>query len=141
MDNIGPEQGSFNNQSEPNQQPENEAKLAQTFESVIALLESKIAKLITSKNLVAAEAKVSLSAALLSFAICLTLVVIVSVIWLLLNAVVGLTLYKMYPSLALVIGSLLLLNSALAVWLFIQLKRIWHRVGFKASASLLLNGD
>lgn len=126
MDNMGPEQGGFNNQSKPNQQPENEAKLAQTFESVTALLESKIAKLITSKNLVA---------------ICLTLVVIVSVIWLLLNAVVGLTFYKMNPSLALVIGSLLLFNSALAVWLFIQLKRIWHRVGFKASASLLLNGD
>lgn len=137
MDNFGPKQETSFDTNDDETQSNSHASLEQTYDSVKALFDSKVAKLITSKQLVVAEAKMSLSALLLSFAISLCLVVIVSVIWILLNGAVGLLVYTLMPNVASVIGILLVLNGTLAVGLFYQLTRVWRLVGFSASLSEL----
>ena len=128
------------------QQPNDElgaqaASFIKTYKSIEALFGSKIAKLIALKGLIVAEAKLSLSAILLSFAISLTLVVVTAVVWILLNIGVGLIFYEFSNSAAISIIILLTINTLLALWLFKQLKTIWNLVGFHSMISNLVKGD
>lgn len=118
-----------------------DASFKKTYDSIEALFGSKIARLIASKNLVVAEAKLSLSAILLSFAISLTLVVIAAVIWILLNIGLGLAVYKFIDSISLSIILLLVINTSLGLWLFKQLKSIWKLVGFHSTVAQIVEGN
>lgn len=120
---------------------EQSASFKKTYNSIEALFGSKIARLIASKNLVVAEAKLSLSAILLSFAISLTLVVIGAVIWILLNIGLGLVVYKFIDSISLSIILLLVVNTSLGLWLFKQLKSIWKLVGFHSTVAQIVEGN
>ncbi|WP_076420682.1 hypothetical protein [Colwellia sp. UCD-KL20] len=120
---------------------EQSASFKKTYDSIEALFGSKIARLIASKNLVVAEAKLSLSAILLSFAISLTLVVIAAVIWILLNIGLGLVVYKFIDSISLSIILLLVVNTSLGLWLFKQLKSIWKLVGFHSTVAQIVEGN
>jgi hypothetical protein len=117
------------------------ASFTKTYESIDALFGSKIARLIASKNLVVAEAKLSLSAILLSFAISLTLVVIAAVIWILLNIGAGLVVYELIHSISLSIVILLIINTLLGLWLFKQLKSVWELVGFYSTVTDIIEGE
>ena len=123
------------------EQVEQTASFKETYDSIAVLFESKIAKLKASKNLVVAEAKISLSAILLSFAISLTLVVIVAVIWVLINFGLGLLVVELTQSLSLSLFILLTINILLGLWLFKQLKSIWKLVGFHSMISTLVEDD
>lgn len=118
-----------------------EASFKKTYDSIEALFGSKIARLIASKNLMVAEAKLSLSAILLSFAISLTLVVIAAVVWILLNIGVALIVYHFVQAIGLSIIILLMINSALGLWLFKQLKSIWKLVGFHSTVAEIVKGE
>jgi len=117
------------------------ASFTKTYESIEALFGSKIARLIASKNLVVAEAKLSLSAILLSFAISLTLVVIAAVLWILLNIGAGLMVYELIHSISLSIIILLIINTLLGLWLFKQLKAVWKLVGFYSTVTDIIEGE
>tara|TARA_R110002050_G_scaffold191458_1_gene326215 strand:+ start:1039 stop:1467 length:429 start_codon:yes stop_codon:yes gene_type:complete len=117
------------------------ASFKKTYESIEALFGSKIAKLIASKNLVIAEAKLSLSAILLSFAISLMLVVITTMLWILLNIGIGLIIYELIESIGLSIVTLLIINASLGLWLSKQLKNIWKLVGFHSTVSNIIESD
>ena len=105
----------------------------QTYEGIEALWESKIAKLITSKNLIAAE--VSFSAILLALAIALGLTLITTAVWILLNFGAGLIVMQLTQSIAIALTSLITVNILLGLWLFKQLKQIWRLVGVPAALS------
>ena len=66
-----------------------EPSFKQTYASIEALYESKVAKLVASKDLMAAEIKLSFSAILLSVALTLALTLIVAAVWILLNFEIG----------------------------------------------------
>jgi hypothetical protein len=131
----------FEKQPHDNELDIQAASFKKTYESIEALFGSKIARLIASKNLIAAEAKLSLSAVLLSFAISLTLVVIAAVVWILLNIGVGLIVYKLIQSLSLSIILLLIINTSLGLWLFSQLRKIWDLVGFHTTVAKIAEGE
>ncbi|UUO23610.1 hypothetical protein FGD67_10485 [Colwellia sp. M166] len=107
----------------------------QTYEGIEALWESKIAKLITSKNLIAAEVKLSFSAILLALAIALGLTLITTAVWILLNFGAGLIVMQLTQSIAIALTSLITVNILLGLWLFKQLKQIWRLVGVPAALS------
>jgi len=117
------------------------ASFIKTYESIEALFGSKITKLIALKSLVVAEAKLSLSAILLSFAISLTLVVVAAMVWILLNIGVGLICYEFIGSTAISIIILIAINALLGLWLFKQLKTIWKLVGFSSIIANITEGD
>ena len=123
------------------EQVEQTTSFKETYDSIFLLFESKIAKLKASKNLVVAEAKISLSAILLSFAISLTLVVIAAVIWVLINFGLGLLVVELTQLLSLSLFMLLTINILLGLWLFKQLKNIWKLVGFHSMLSTLVEDD
>jgi len=120
-----------------NDSEQQSASFQKTYDSLETLLGSKVAKLITTKNLVVAEAKLSLSAILLSFAISIALIVITVTIWVLLNLGIGLTLYALSLSTSMPIVLLLVINIGLGFWLFKQLKSVWQLVGFNATLAQL----
>jgi len=136
-----PEQDSAFNKHTSDEINTQEVSFKKTYESIETLFGSKIAKLIASKNLIVAEAKLSLSAILLSFAISLTLVVIAGLIWLLINVGIGLVLHELIHSIGVPIFILLALNSLLGLWLFKQLKNIWKLVGFHSTVSNIVKGE
>ncbi len=134
-----PEQNDTFEQQPNSDVDEQSASFKKTFDSLETLLGSKIIKLIASKDLVVAEAKLSLSAILLSFAISLTLVVITAMVWMLLNIGLGLLVYHMSLSLNVPIILLLIINAGLAWWLFKQLKNIWKLVGFHSTITEVIS--
>jgi len=136
-----PEQDSAFNKHKSDEINTQEVSFKKTYESIETLFGSKIAKLIASKNLIVAEAKLSLSAILLSFAISLTLVVIAGLIWLLTNVGIGLIINEFIHSTGGSIFILLVLNSLLGLWLLKQLKNIWKLVGFHSTVSNIVKGE
>lgn len=133
---IPEQKDSFEKQPD-NDLEEQSASFQNTYDSLETLLSSKVVKLIAAKNLVAAEAKLSLSAILLSFSISIALIVITVMVWALLNVGIGFTIYYLSLSLSMPIILLLVINIGLGFWLFKQLKSIWQLVGFNATLAQL----
>lgn len=113
------------------------ASFYHTFVSIETLVNAKVQKLVASKALVEAEAKLSLSALILSLAICLLLVVITTVIWALLNTGLGILIAHFSGSIALALVALIIVNALLGVWLFKELKSVWNLIGFTALSDVI----
>jgi hypothetical protein len=109
----------------------------ETFESIEAVLSAKTSKVVAFKNLLEAEAKLSLSSILVSLAISLVLVVICTIIWALLNTALALFIINIFASYTLAIATLLAINIVLGLGLYHQLKRVWSMVGLPAFTAAL----
>ena len=118
-----------------------EPSFKQTYASIEALYESKVAKLVASKDLVAAEIKLSFSAILLSMALTLALTLIVAVVWILLNFVLGLIIVELTESVSIALISLLAINLLFGFTLFRQLKNVWRLVGIPTTLTTATHGD
>ncbi|TEW54875.1 hypothetical protein E2R68_06815 [Psychromonas sp. RZ22] len=111
------------------------ASFKKTYESIEVSFASKVARLIASKNLIAAEAKLSLSAILLALAISLILVIVAVIIWTLLNVGIALIFYHFTTSIGLTLTFLFILNICLGLYLFSHLKNTLKLIGFPATMS------
>lgn len=111
------------------------ASFRKTIASVEEVSKSKIAKFLAAQKLVLAEAKLSLSAILLSFGLALALLCIAVAIWAIINFGFSLLIYKLIPSYALCLLAVLLLNAGVGFYLMNRLKKTWQLVGFERSFS------
>lgn len=126
------------NTASANTSASNEAQYAsftKTLASIEELVGTKVDKVLAAKSLVIAEAKVSLSALLLSFCLALGVLCIAIILWLLINVALGLTIYNIIPSVALALAVAIILNLCLAFYLSKQLKQTWDLVGLRRSFS------
>lgn len=118
-----------------------EPSFKQTYASIEALYESKVAKLVASKDLLAAEIKLSFSAILLSVALTLALTLIVAAVWILLNFGLGLIIVELTESVSIALISLLAINLLFGFTLFRQLKKVWRLVGIPTTFTTSTQGE
>jgi hypothetical protein len=118
-----------------------EPSFKQTYASIEALYESKVAKLVASKDLMAAEIKLSFSAILLSVALTLALTLIVAAVWILLNFGLGLIIVELTESVSIALISLLAINLLFGFTLFRQLKKVWRLVGIPTTFTTSTQGE
>ena len=137
MDTTSTRDSSPSKGSQSQRPDQSSASFHQTFESIEALIEAKGQKLLAAKELVEAEAKLSLSAILLSFALCLLLVVITTIVWALINTGVGYLIIDLTGSYYVAFGILLAANFGLAAFIYYQVTLVWELVGFSNTATTL----
>ena len=118
-----------------------EPSFKQTYASIEALYESKVAKLVASKDLMAAEIKLSFSAILLSVSLTLALTLIVAAVWILLNFGLGLIIVELTESVSIALISLLAINLLFGFTLFRQLKKVWRLVGIPTTFTTSTQGE
>ena len=118
-----------------------EPSFKQTYASIEALYESKVAKLVASKDLLAAEIKLSFSAILLSVSLTLALTLIVAAVWILLNFGLGLIIVELTESVSIALISLLAINLLFGFTLFRQLKKVWRLVGIPTTFTTSTQGE
>jgi len=117
------------------------ASFRKTIASVEEVSKSKIARFLAAQKLVLAEAKLSLSAILLSFGLALALLCIAVAIWAIINLALSLLIYKLIPYYALCLLAVLLLNVGVGLYLASRLKQTWQLVGFERSFSAITQDD
>jgi len=114
-----------------------DASFRKTYESIEALFTSKRGKLSTLKQLVIAEAKLSLSSVLVVIGLGLLLLVAGTTVWLLINFGLGWLIFYYLQSGAISVITLILVNTLLCVYLFKQIQKVYELVGFPTATATL----